>query len=121
MITAVLIDLINHALPTSFYVFNTENNHLIFTLIIREHKIGYSVYISYTLRLANNMTDTLRLSNNTRTLLDDESVIRRIFDHIDNNNADMGSECWQEPVEHYQSQAYFEVELSVLRLSLIHI
>ena len=79
------------------------------------HKIGYSVYISYTLRLADNMTDTRRLSNNTRTLLDDESVIRRIFDHIDNNTTDMGSECWQEPVGHYQSQAYFEAELSVLR------
>ena len=35
----------NHALPTSFYVFNKENNHLIFTLTIGKHKIGYSVYI----------------------------------------------------------------------------
>lgn len=53
--------------------------------------------------------------NNTTTLLEDEAVVRRIFDHIDNKTTDSGSRCWQEPVEHYQSQEYFELELSVLR------
>ncbi len=61
------------------------------------------------------MTDTQHLSSNTRTLLDDEAVIRRVFDHIDNKNTDIGSECWQEPVEHYQSQDHFDAELSALR------
>ena len=49
------------------------------------------------------------------TLLDDEAVIRRIFDHIDNKHTDMGTECWQEPVGHYQSQDHFEHEMNALR------
>lgn len=65
------------------------------------------------------MTDKQQLneisSNSSPILLDDEAVIRRIFDHIDTKNTDMGTECWQEPVEHYQSKAHFELELTTLR------
>lgn len=66
------------------------------------------------------MTDKQNSRENKRhnaasTLLDDEAVIRRIFDHIDNKTTDIGAECWQEPVEHYQSQDHFTRELSSLR------
>jgi len=53
-------------------------------------------------------------SNSTSTLLNDEAVIRRIFNHIDNKTTDIGSQCWQEPVEHYQSQEHFDLELQAL-------
>jgi len=51
----------------------------------------------------------------SRTLRKDEEVIRQIFDHIDNKTTDIGTRCWKEPVEHYQSQEHFESELNVLR------
>jgi phenylpropionate dioxygenase-like ring-hydroxylating dioxygenase large terminal subunit len=48
-------------------------------------------------------------------LLNDQQVIQRIFDHIDNNTTDLGDETWKEPVENYFSQERFNQEIQLLR------
>ncbi len=46
----------------------------------------------------------------TTRLLDDATVIERIFDHIDRETTDLGETTWREPVEHYRSEARFAAE-----------
>ena len=46
----------------------------------------------------------------TTRLLDDATVIERIFDHIDHETTDLGETTWREPVEHYRSEARFATE-----------
>jgi phenylpropionate dioxygenase-like ring-hydroxylating dioxygenase large terminal subunit len=36
-------------------------------------------------------------------LLDDVSVARRVLDHIDKSETDVGTDCWREPVANYRS------------------
>jgi phenylpropionate dioxygenase-like ring-hydroxylating dioxygenase large terminal subunit len=48
-------------------------------------------------------------------LLDDQSVVQRIFDHIDDETTDMSAECWREPVVHYRSQERLDLELALFR------
>ena len=48
-------------------------------------------------------------------LLDDEEVLDRVFNHIDNGTTDLGNETWQEPTSHYYKQARFEAELELLK------
>ena len=48
-------------------------------------------------------------------LLDDEQVVTRIFQHIDNGTTDLGDTVWHEPVTHYHSQARFDVEIALLK------
>src|SRR5262245_26216052 len=43
-------------------------------------------------------------------LLDDQSVVQRIFDHIDRKTTDVSEECWREPVAHYRSPERLELE-----------
>ncbi len=51
-------------------------------------------------------------------LLEDQAVIAKILNHIDQGSTDLSVEVWQEPVEHYTSQVHFEREISqVLRRS----
>ena len=40
-------------------------------------------------------------------LLNDEQIIERLFNHIDNGTTDLGDTIWREPVEHYHSQERF--------------
>ena len=40
-------------------------------------------------------------------LLNDEEVLDRVFNHIDNGTTDLGNETWQEPTSHYYKQARF--------------
>jgi phenylpropionate dioxygenase-like ring-hydroxylating dioxygenase large terminal subunit len=50
------------------------------------------------------------------TLADDQTVIQRILDHIDNKTTDLGEASWREPVAHYRSPERLEAELArVLR------
>jgi hypothetical protein len=35
----------------------------------------------------------------TNQLLDDATVIERVFDHIDHETTDLGETTWREPVE----------------------
>ena len=49
------------------------------------------------------------------TLMDDPTVVQRIFDHIDNQTTDLSEGSWREPVEHYRSPERFAAELDVLR------
>ncbi|WP_169545256.1 aromatic ring-hydroxylating oxygenase subunit alpha [Sneathiella aquimaris] len=49
------------------------------------------------------------------TLLSDNDVIDRIFQHIDNKTTDLGETVWKEPVENYMSQERFEKEIELLR------
>ena len=48
-------------------------------------------------------------------LLAEPDLIDRIFQHIDQKTTDLGEQEWQEPVEHYFSQARFEQEIQLLR------
>ncbi|MCH1553704.1 MAG: aromatic ring-hydroxylating dioxygenase subunit alpha [Luminiphilus sp.] len=48
-------------------------------------------------------------------LLAEPDLIDRIFQHIDQKTTDLGEREWQEPVEHYYSQARFEQEIELLR------
>ena len=48
-------------------------------------------------------------------LLAEPDLIDRIFQHIDHKTTDLGEREWQEPVEHYYSQARFEQEIQMLR------
>ncbi len=49
------------------------------------------------------------------SLLSDDQVIERVFDHIDNNTTDLGTRVWREPTENYRSDARFEAERSLFR------
>lgn len=48
-------------------------------------------------------------------LLNDEQLIERIFDHIDNRTTDLGNEVWREPSSHYICQNRFEVEIELMK------
>ena len=48
-------------------------------------------------------------------LLSEAEVVERIFNHIDNNSTDTGSDVWQEPVVNYLSMERFEAEIQLLR------
>lgn len=49
------------------------------------------------------------------SLLDDNGVIERVFEHIDHKTTDEGAKSWREPVENYRSEARFEAELALLK------
>jgi phenylpropionate dioxygenase-like ring-hydroxylating dioxygenase large terminal subunit len=52
----------------------------------------------------------------TRAVLDDQAVVQRIFDHIDNRTTDLSETTSRVPVEHYRSPQRLRAELeSVLR------
>jgi phenylpropionate dioxygenase-like ring-hydroxylating dioxygenase large terminal subunit len=55
------------------------------------------------------------MDNNNAGLLDNNDVIDRIFDHIDNGTTDLGTVQWHEPVEHYTSESRYEQEIALLR------
>ena len=55
------------------------------------------------------------MNNNHVGLLENNDVIDRVFDHIDNGTTDLGTEQWHEPVEHYTSQSRYEKEIALLR------
>jgi choline monooxygenase len=48
-------------------------------------------------------------------LLDDQQVIQRVFDHIDQKTTDTGTEMWREPVVNYQSEQRLRAELDLMR------
>jgi len=47
-------------------------------------------------------------------LLDDQSVVQRIFDHIDHETTDVSEGCWREPVAHYRSPERLDLERSLV-------
>jgi phenylpropionate dioxygenase-like ring-hydroxylating dioxygenase large terminal subunit len=49
------------------------------------------------------------------TLADDQTVIQRILDHIDNRTTDVGEASWREPVANYLSEARLAAEFQLLR------
>ena len=49
------------------------------------------------------------------TLLDDQSVVQRVLDHIDKQTTDLGDQVWREPVENYLSLDRFAAEMVLLR------
>jgi phenylpropionate dioxygenase-like ring-hydroxylating dioxygenase large terminal subunit len=50
-------------------------------------------------------------------LLDDDQLIERILDHIDNKTTDMGAEVWREPTENYLSKERFNAEMALIKRS----
>jgi len=55
------------------------------------------------------------MNNNNVGLLENNEVIDRVFEHIDNGTTDLGAAQWHEPVEHYTSQSRYEQEIALLR------
>ena len=55
------------------------------------------------------------MDNNNVGLLENNDVIDRVFEHIDNGTTDLGTVQWHEPVEHYTSQSRYEQEIALLR------
>ncbi|MEP4485615.1 MAG: SRPBCC family protein [Halioglobus sp.] len=49
------------------------------------------------------------------SLLNDQQVIERVFEHIDNKTTDLGEAVWKEPVSSYLSDERFESEIALLR------
>jgi phenylpropionate dioxygenase-like ring-hydroxylating dioxygenase large terminal subunit len=49
------------------------------------------------------------------TLLDDQSVVQKILDHIDRETTDLGERVWREPVANYLSGERFAAEMELLR------
>ena len=49
------------------------------------------------------------------TLLDDQSVVQRVLNHIDGQSTDAGEQVWREPVENYLSPERFAREMEILR------
>jgi phenylpropionate dioxygenase-like ring-hydroxylating dioxygenase large terminal subunit len=47
-------------------------------------------------------------------LADDQSVIQRILDHIDQQTTDLSDTTWREPLVHYRSEARFAAERAVV-------
>ncbi|MEH6610795.1 MAG: SRPBCC family protein [Halioglobus sp.] len=48
-------------------------------------------------------------------LLNEQKIIERIFNHIDNKTTDLGDTVWKEPVTNYLSEERFESEVALLR------
>jgi len=48
------------------------------------------------------------------SLSDDQTVVRRILDHIDNKTTDLSETTWREPVEHYRSEERLAAELALV-------
>lgn len=49
------------------------------------------------------------------TLLNDQDIIERIFEHIDNKTTDLGDTLWREPVAHYSCPQHYDDEMALLR------
>ncbi|MGH7896167.1 MAG: aromatic ring-hydroxylating oxygenase subunit alpha, partial [Candidatus Binatia bacterium] len=48
------------------------------------------------------------------SLSDDQTVVRRILDHIDNKTTDLSETTWREPVAHYRSEERLAAELALV-------
>jgi phenylpropionate dioxygenase-like ring-hydroxylating dioxygenase large terminal subunit len=48
-------------------------------------------------------------------LLNDQEVIDRIFDHVDNKSTDLGDDVWREPTENYRLVERFNAELALMK------
>ena len=53
------------------------------------------------------------------TGVDDLSVVQRVLEHVAAGTTDTGDTVWREPVENYTSQARFEAELALMRVSAV--
>ena len=49
------------------------------------------------------------------SLLNDQQIIERVFEHIDNKTTDLGETVWKEPVSSYLSDERFESEIALDR------
>ena len=52
---------------------------------------------------------------NSDEFLNDEQVIKKVLDHIENQTTDIGAESWREPTKHYSDSARLELEMDLLR------
>lgn len=57
------------------------------------------------------------LASPTDKLIDDNSLIEKIFNHIDNKTTDLGDIVWQEPVSNYLDPDRFKKEIDLIRSS----
>lgn len=47
--------------------------------------------------------------------LDDEQVIKKVLNHIENQTTDLGSTSWREPTKHYTESSRLALELDLLK------
>jgi len=57
------------------------------------------------------------LASPTDKLIDDNRLIEKIFNHIDNKTTDLGGVVWQEPVSNYLDPERFKKEIDLIRSS----
>ena len=50
-----------------------------------------------------------------QTFMPDQDVVARVLGHIANKTTDRGNEVWQEPVDHYRSEARLAQELQLFK------
>jgi phenylpropionate dioxygenase-like ring-hydroxylating dioxygenase large terminal subunit len=50
---------------------------------------------------------------------DDQSVVQRVLEHIEQGTTDTGAGVWHEPVANYRSQARLDAELALLRRTAV--
>lgn len=58
---------------------------------------------------------TIVTRDRTVGLLDDASMIERIFEHVDRHTTDLSEHTWREPVAHYRSVDRLRREIDVMR------
>jgi phenylpropionate dioxygenase-like ring-hydroxylating dioxygenase large terminal subunit len=55
------------------------------------------------------------MDSNTVGLLENNEIIERVFEHIDNGTTDLGMAQWHEPVDNYTNESRYEKEIALLR------
>jgi phenylpropionate dioxygenase-like ring-hydroxylating dioxygenase large terminal subunit len=55
------------------------------------------------------------MDSNTVGLLENNEIIERVFEHIDNGTTDLGMAQWHEPVDNYTNKSRYEKEIALLR------
>ena len=50
----------------------------------------------------------------TSSLADDQTVVQRILDHVDNQTTDVSATTWREPVAHYRSEERLAAEIDLV-------
>jgi phenylpropionate dioxygenase-like ring-hydroxylating dioxygenase large terminal subunit len=55
------------------------------------------------------------MDNNNVGLLENNEIIERVFEHIDNGTTDLGMAQWHEPVDNYTNESRYEKEIALLR------
>lgn len=65
--------------------------------------------------MATKALNNIEQQDGVTSLMTDEDMVARIFDHIENGTTDRGKASWREPTANYRSTERFDAELVLLR------